>query len=109
MVNVDLSPSTVLGSGMVLAALSLWQVTGVTVPNLARSRIGQDLNNAPICWILIVFSHCLQMRSSRPELSKDADVVYSSIGVLVGGILIFQGWRLDPLLLFGQVGSPWLT
>jgi len=44
-----------------------------------------------------------QLRSSRPELSKDVDVVFSSIGVLVGGILIFQGWRLDPLLLFGQL------
>uniref|UniRef100_A0A061QUA0 Ycf66 family protein n=1 Tax=Tetraselmis sp. GSL018 TaxID=582737 RepID=A0A061QUA0_9CHLO len=68
MVNVDLGPSTLLGSGLILGGLVLWQ-----------------------------------MRSSRPELSRDMDVVLSSMGVLVGGILIFQGWRLDPLLLFGQL------
>eukprot|EP00873_Tetraselmis_striata_P015919 jgi/Tetstr1/436183/TSEL_025028.t1 len=68
MVNVDLGPSTILGTSLVLASLSLWQV-----------------------------------RSSKPELSRDMDVVLSSMGVVVGGILIFQGWRLDPLLLFGQL------
>jgi len=43
------------------------------------------------------------VRSQRPEISRDADVVISSVSVLVGGILVFQGWRLDPLLLFGQL------
>jgi beta-galactosidase beta subunit len=27
------------------------------------------------------------------------------LGLLSGGILIFQGWRLDPILLFGQMLS----
>lgn len=44
-----------------------------------------------------------QIRASRPWLSRDYDVVVSSIAVLTGGILVFQGWRLDPLLLFGQL------
>lgn len=30
------------------------------------------------------------VRSKRPELSRDSDVFFSSIAILVGGILIFQ-------------------
>lgn len=30
------------------------------------------------------------VRSQRPEISRDADVVISSVSVLVGGILVFQ-------------------
>ena len=44
-----------------------------------------------------------QIRQTKPWISKDYDVVISCISLLVGGILIFQGWRLDPLLLFGQL------
>lgn len=68
MINVDLSPASVLGASLVLAGVILYQI-----------------------------------RTSKPKLSKDYDVVVSSISVLVGGILIFQGWRLDPLLMFGQL------
>lgn len=68
MVNVDVSPSVVLGVGLIGAGVSLWQI-----------------------------------RRVKPWLSKDYDVVVSCISLLVGGILIFQGWRLDPLLLFGQL------
>ena len=31
------------------------------------------------------------------------DSFFSSIGLLCGGILIFQGWRLDPILLLSQI------
>ena len=44
-----------------------------------------------------------QVRASRPEVSRDQDVFFSSVGLLCGGILVFQGWRLDPLMLFGQL------
>jgi hypothetical protein len=44
-----------------------------------------------------------QMRVVRPEVSKDYDIMFASVALLCGGILIFQGWRLDPLLLFGQI------
>ena len=44
-----------------------------------------------------------QVRASRPEVSRDQDVFFSSVGLLTGGILVFQGWRLDPLMLFGQL------
>jgi hypothetical protein len=68
MVNVDVSPSVILGVGLIGAGVSLWQI-----------------------------------RRAKPWISKDYDVVVSCISLLVGGILIFQGWRLDPLLLFGQL------
>ncbi len=37
-----------------------------------------------------------------PALARDYDVFFAAIGLLCGGILFFQGWRLDPILQFGQ-------
>lgn len=42
------------------------------------------------------------LRSVRPELSRDHDIFFAAIGLLCGFILLFQGWRLDPILQFGQ-------
>ncbi len=43
------------------------------------------------------------LRSVRPELSRDHDIFFAAIGLLCGFILLFQGWRLDPILQFGQL------
>jgi Ycf66 protein N-terminus len=43
------------------------------------------------------------LRSVRPELSRDQDIAFTAIGIICGFILIFQGWRLDPILQFGQL------
>jgi hypothetical protein len=43
------------------------------------------------------------LRTKRPDVSRDYDLFFSSIGLLCGGILLFQGWRLDPILLLCQV------
>nr|YP_010933467.1 hypothetical chloroplast RF66 [Streptosarcina costaricana]WKT08956.1 hypothetical chloroplast RF66 [Streptosarcina costaricana] len=45
------------------------------------------------------------VRAVSPWLVKDYDVLFSTLGLLTGGILIFQGWRLDPILLFCQICS----
>jgi len=42
------------------------------------------------------------MRSVRPELARDHDIFFMAVAILSGGILFFQGWRLDPILTFGQ-------
>lgn len=42
------------------------------------------------------------LRSVRPELSRDHDIFFAAVGLLCGFILLFQGWRLDPILQFGQ-------
>lgn len=55
MVNVDFSPSLLLGIGMIGGGLALYQV-----------------------------------RLSKPWISRDYDVVISSVAILTGGILIFQ-------------------
>jgi hypothetical protein len=37
------------------------------------------------------------------NLSQYYNFLFSSIGLLCGGILIFQGWRLDLILLLSQI------
>jgi hypothetical protein len=59
---------------------------------------------APILGIaLIVGAAALYfVRTVRPELSRDYDIFFSAVALICGGILLFQGWRLDPLLFLGQ-------
>jgi hypothetical protein len=45
------------------------------------------------------------IRIKNKQISKDYDLFFSSVGCLCGGILIFQGWRLDPILLLCQMMS----
>ncbi|MEO1690682.1 MAG: Ycf66 family protein [Cyanobacteria bacterium J06631_6] len=42
------------------------------------------------------------LRSIRPELARDYDIFFAAVGLLCGIILIFNGWRLDPILQFSQ-------
>ena len=42
---------------------------------------------------------------NHANLSLYYDLFFSSVGLLCGGILIFQGWRLDPILLLCQILS----
>lgn len=43
------------------------------------------------------------LRTVRPELARDHDIFFAAIGLLSGFILIFQGWRYDPIMQFGQL------
>jgi len=45
------------------------------------------------------------IRIKQKKISRDYDLFFSSVGCLCGGILIFQGWRLDPILLLCQMMS----
>jgi hypothetical protein len=67
------------------------------------------LVNASLNWasiVGIVLAVCgaglYFLRSFKPALARDYDVFFAAIGLLCGGILFFQGWRLDPILQFGQ-------
>ena len=42
------------------------------------------------------------LRSIRPELARDQDIFFAAISLVCGLILLFQGWRLDPILAFSQ-------
>jgi hypothetical protein len=44
-----------------------------------------------------------QLRNLQTRVSRDADIVVAAMVSIVGSTLIFQGWRLDPLLLLCQV------
>ncbi len=43
------------------------------------------------------------VRIIRPELSRDEDIFFATVGFIYSCILIVHGWRLDPILLFSQI------
>nr|YP_009109430.1 hypothetical protein SunCp005 [Sanionia uncinata]AIW52118.1 hypothetical protein SunCp005 [Sanionia uncinata] len=53
--------------------------------------------------LIIVGIPSYALRIRELNVSRDYDSFFSSIGSLCGGILIFQGWRLDPILLLSQI------
>ncbi|QUS59757.1 Ycf66 family protein [Synechocystis sp. PCC 7338] len=63
------------------------------------------LNSASILGIFLAVAGAglYFLRSVRPEVSRDYDIFFSAVGLLCGLILLFQGWRLDPILQFGQL------
>lgn len=54
---------------------------------------------------LIIFSVLILyfLRNIKPEVARDEDIFFATIGILYSCILIVHGWRLDPILLFSQV------
>lgn len=66
--------------------------------------VNASLNWASIVGIVLAVGGALLyfMRTFKPALARDYDVFFAAIGLLCGGILFFQGWRLDPILQFGQ-------
>ncbi|HEY9701308.1 MAG TPA: Ycf66 family protein [Allocoleopsis sp.] len=67
--------------------------------------VNLGLNFASILGIILAIAGAglYFLRSIRPELSRDHDIFFAAIGLLCGFILVFQGWRLDPILQFGQL------
>lgn len=43
------------------------------------------------------------LRNVKPEIARDEDIFFTTIGLLYSCILVIHGWRLDPILLFSQV------
>lgn len=43
------------------------------------------------------------LRNIKPELARDEDIFFATIGLFYSCILMVHGWRLDPILLFSQV------
>jgi hypothetical protein len=43
------------------------------------------------------------LRTIKYELSRDIDIFFTTLGLIYSSILIIHGWRLDPILLFGQI------
>jgi hypothetical protein len=51
--------------------------------------------------IAVLFLYFL--RTIKYELSRDTDIICASMGFGYSCILIMHGWRLDPILIFGQM------
>ena len=51
--------------------------------------------------ILMVLLYFL--RVIKPQIARDQDIFFATIGLLYSSILVIHGWRLDPILLFSQV------
>ena len=66
--------------------------------------VNASLNWASIVGIVLAVGGTMLyfLRSFKPGLARDYDVFFAAVGLLCGGILFFQGWRLDPILQFGQ-------
>ena len=43
------------------------------------------------------------LRFVKPEVARDEDLFFVTLGLLYSSILVVHGWRLDPILLFSQV------
>lgn len=63
------------------------------------------LNSASILGIFLAVAGASLyfVRTIRPELSRDQDIFFAAVGLLCGFILVFNGWRMDPILQFGQL------
>lgn len=73
--------------------------------NLSVALLNVDFTAATALGVTTMLSGLtlFQVRSFRPESARDSDVFFGSVLLLVGGVLVFQGWRLDPILLFSQL------
>ncbi|MEA5580079.1 Ycf66 family protein [Nodularia harveyana UHCC-0300] len=69
------------------------------------AQVNFGTNSASILGIFLAVSGAALyfLRTVRPELSRDQDIFFAAVGLVCGFILIFQGWRLDPILQFGQL------
>jgi hypothetical protein len=54
-------------------------------------------------FIIIAVLSLYFLRTIKYDLSRDIDIFFTTIGLIYSSILIIHGWRLDPILLFGQI------
>ncbi|MGC9505948.1 Ycf66 family protein [Baaleninema sp.] len=84
-----------------LGGRGLLHVTNVR-PVLAQVAYGFGWGSLMGIALVICGVALYLLRSTRPNLARDHDIFFAAVALLCGGILFFQGWRLDPILQFGQ-------
>lgn len=123
LVNVDFGPGTVLGISLIGAGILLYQARSlknsiITIAPYLRALTGGCRRTRPVEANSVRLhlppvsrrqkqrqaSHLTpcprpcpsrpQVRTVRPEISRDYDVFFSSVGLLCGGILVFQARAL---------------
>ncbi|WP_353931295.1 Ycf66 family protein [Okeanomitos corallinicola TIOX110] len=70
---------------------------------LAQVNFGANSASVLGIFLAVAGAALYFLRTVRPELSRDQDIFFAAVGLLCGFILIFQGWRLDPILQFNQL------
>jgi hypothetical protein len=70
---------------------------------LAQVNLGTNSASILGIFLAVAGAGLYFLRTVRPELSRDQDIFFAAVGLLCGFILIFQGWRLDPILQFNQL------
>ena len=53
-----------------------------------------------VCTLAILLFY--GVRQVRPELAREYDLLFVTLGLFYSGIIAAHGWRLDPILLFSQ-------
>ena len=66
-------------------------------------NIGFGANLVLGCLLVLGVTLLYFVRIVRPELSRDEDIFFTTLGLVYSCILMIHGWRLDPILLFSQV------
>ncbi|MFQ4145880.1 Ycf66 family protein [Chlorogloeopsis sp. ULAP02] len=74
-------------------------LTGV----IAQLNIGA--NSASLLGIFLYFAGAAlcSLALFRPNLARYYDILFAQFLLICSLVLIFQGWRLDPILQFGQL------
>ena len=54
-------------------------------------------------FIIVGFSILFFLRTVKYDVSRDIDLFFSTLGFIYSLIIILHGWRLDPILFFGQI------
>lgn len=70
---------------------------------LAQVNFGANSASVLGIFLAVAGAALYFLRTVRPELSRDQDIFFAAVGLLCGFILVFQGWRLDPILQFNQL------
>lgn len=97
MPNVEL-----LWNGTLIPAHPLTLLFPSTPPVLAQFAYGFGVGSLLGVGLVFCGLALYLLRSMRPNLARDHDIFFAAVSLLCGGILFFQGWRLDPILQFGQ-------
>lgn len=79
----------------------IFGLTSVSV--LAQVNVGATPATFLGIFLAVAGAALYFIRNVKPELARDHDIFFAAVGLLCGFILIFQGWRLDPILQFGQL------
>ncbi|KAF3884971.1 hypothetical protein DA73_0400005465 [Tolypothrix bouteillei VB521301] len=69
------------------------------------AQVNFGANSASVLGIVVYFAGTAlcSLPLWRPHLARYYDILFAQLALICSLILVFQGWRLDPILQFGQL------